>query len=144
MARIIRMGDEVDPDYLERLTEEYLAARDFADKAVKRSEELKSKLATYVDKLGNPDDKGSLWLELGPISLKRERRVSKNLDTRAAESWARQKNVWNQVSEIVEQLNEDKLMALAWESQEYSEDIASLYKEKVIWAFKVVEEKSAE
>ncbi len=141
MAKIIRMGDEVDPEFLERLANEFIAAREFADKAVRRSEELKDKLSTYVDKLGNPDDKGSLWVELGPISLKRERRVSKNLNTIAAESWARREGVWNAVSEVVERVNEDLLMALAWESRQYSEDIASLYKEKVTWAFKVVEKK---
>lgn len=142
MARIIRMGDEVDPEYVSRLTDEYQAAREFADKAVKRAEELKSKLSTYVEKYGNPDDKGSLWLELGPISLKRERRVSKNLDVPAAEKWAKKNDVWNQVSEVVEQLNEDKLMALAWETDEYREGIADLYKERVVWAFRLVEEKS--
>jgi hypothetical protein len=136
------MGDEVDPEYVSRLTDEYQAAREFADKAVKRAEELKSKLSTYVEKYGNPDDKGSLWLELGPISLKRERRVSKNLDVPAAEKWAKKNDVWNQVSEVVEQLNEDKLMALAWETDEYREGIADLYKERVVWAFRLVEEKS--
>lgn len=144
MTKVIRMGEEPDPEYITRLTEEYEKAREFAESAARRADELKTQLTKFVEEYGVEDDKGSLWLPAGKVDIKRERRVSRSLNTAAAEVWAKDNNVWDVVSETVVQISEDKLLSLAWESEKYSADISDLYKEKIIWAFKVVENKRGE
>lgn len=139
--KIIRMGDELDPEYLARLTEEYERAREFAESAMRRADELKSQLSKFVEQYGQEDEKGNLWLPAGVSELKRERRVSRKLNAVSAEIWAKNNNLWDVVSEVVEQVSEDKLLNLAWETTKYADDIADLYQEKITWAFKVIENK---
>lgn len=140
--KVVRHTEPPTPEYLSRLIAEYTAAKEFADKVVKRAEAMKAELTAITEHFGQPDDKGNLWLSGGQYALKRERRSSVTLDAHQAEGWAKDKGLWGEVSEIVERLSEDKLMSLAWERQELSEEIRNLYGERVVWAFKVVEDKS--
>jgi hypothetical protein len=139
--KIIRHGDTPDTEYVQRLLEEYHNAKQFSDAATKRTDELKSELGKIVEQYGQADDKGHLWVGVGSHALKRERRVSKNLNVDAAETWAKGNGLWEEVSEVVERLSEDRLLSLAWEKPDYAEEIGDLYTDRIIWAFKVVEEK---
>lgn len=141
MAKITRLTEDLDEEFLSRLVNQYLEQKKFAEQISKRVEELKQQLARTVDAFGNEDDKGNRWLSAGNVNLKRERRVSRPLNVQAAEQWARENNLWDSVTVVVEQVSEDKLMKLAWESSEYADAIASLYDEKVVWAFKTTEER---
>lgn len=138
------MGEDLDPEYVARLTEEYEKARAFAESAARRADDLKAQLSKFVEMYGQEDEKGNLWLPAGGPELKRERRTSRKLDTVAAEIWAKGNDLWNVVSEVVEQVSEEKLLSLAWETTKYADEIADLYQEKVTWAFKVVENKRGE
>lgn len=134
-------GSKPDDKFLARLADEYALAKAFAEKATARADELKTELAKLTDELGQQDHKGNLWLKAGRYELKRERRVSRNLDLSQAETWAREKGVWSEVSETREVLNEDLLLAWAWDHSDEEEHIQSLYKEKEVWAFKLTEKK---
>lgn len=130
-----------DPDFVKRLAEEYAKAKEFAEKATKHSDSLKKQLIELVESQGDQDDKGNLWMSAGPYDLKRERRVSRNLDTDEAATWARENNLWNEVRQVVETVSEEALLGLAWERQELAPTISSFYKEKEIWAFRLIEKK---
>jgi hypothetical protein len=130
------------PEFLERLAQEFVEAKAFAEKATARADALKKQLSEYVDSHGDPDENGSLWVTVAPgLELKRERRSGRHLQIALAETWAKDHGVWESVREVVEQVSEDNLTTLAWERPELSEDIGNLYGEKVTWAFRVVQKK---
>ena len=133
-----------DPELRSRAVKEYLDARKFADSATRRVDELKKLLLTTVVTVGTPDEKGNLWCPAGDNQLKHERRSSVSFDSALAEEWAKANGYWEDIKEVVvtERVNEDLLHAIGWEHPELSPAILSFYKEKVTWAFKVVEQKS--
>lgn len=143
MPTVKRSSVPDDPEFISRLAEEFARAKDFADKAAKHAESLKQQLIAIVEAKGDEDDKGHIWLPAGPYDLKRERRVSRSLDTDSAEIWARQNGVWDDVKQVVETVSEDALLGLAWERQDLAPIIASFYKEKEIWAFRLLEKKES-
>ena len=142
MARVVR-PQQAEDGFVLRLAQEYEKAKSFAESAQKRSDELKAQLSAQVDSNGTPDDKGNLWLNVGNYALKRERRVSKSLNTAAVSFWAEQHGCWEDVTRIERVVDEDKLLKMAWELPELADDIASLYTEKEIWAFRFTENKIA-
>lgn len=141
MASIHRTPTEL-PVSLERLAEEYEKAKDFEDTARRRSQELKEKLVTALKADGNPDHKGSLWLNAGNYDLKHERRVSVQLDADALKEWAIDKGIWDKISEVMEVLVEDKVVTLAYERPDLAPNINEFYTEKEVWAFKLVNKSS--
>ena len=142
MARVVRT-QQPDEGFLLRLAQEYENAKSFAESAQKRADELKAQLSATVDSQGTPDDKGNLWLNVGRYALKRERRVSKSLNTGNVQTWAEQHGCWEDVTRIERVVDEDKLLKMAWEIPDIADDIAALYTEKEIWAFRFTENKIA-
>lgn len=143
--RKIKKTEEDSPrvrEDLERLTREYLNTKGMADKVNARLDEIKKSLSTATDSLGQADEKGNLWVPLGDLQLKREKRVSTSFDSDAAEAWAKEQGIWDDVKMVVETLDVDKLLALAWEHREFSPVVESFNKERITWAFKVVEKKA--
>lgn len=140
MAIIRRQAPDID---LPTLARKYEEAKEFAEKATAHADHLKKMLSEAVDKQGTADDKGHLWLDAGPYDLKRERRVSKSLDSKAAMKWLEEQggDIYDDVVEQVPTVNEDRLLALAWETPELAEEVGSLFKEKEIWAFKLTKKK---
>lgn len=134
--------EKVDASVVSSLVEEYRKAKEFADKVAVRADELKKELTRLVRAHGKPDDRGHLWLAAGDNQVKHERRVSRNLDRVAAESWARNNGVWEQVKETVEILAEDLLMKYFWDNSDKEAVLEDLYTERETWAFKIVEKKS--
>ena len=120
-----------------RLVEEYKSAKDLADSSKKRADALKKELSDLVEAEGYEGDNGHQWYEIGDYKLKRERRVSKSFDSDECEQWAKTTGLWDEVSEVVEVLSEDKDLGLAWDDPEIREEIERFYKEKVTWAFKL-------
>ena len=129
------MSDDV--KYNLRLVVEYKASKEMAESAKKRADKLKAELVELVDSRGYEGDNGHLWYEVGEYKLKRERRVSKTFDAANCEEWAKTTGLWDQVSEVVELLSEDKVLALAWDDPEIRAEIERFYLEKVTWAFKL-------
>jgi len=143
MPKIIRQSPEpTDGAYLSRLVDEYIKAKEFSDAAVKRTEEMKKELSNIVDIDGYTDHIGHKWIEVASgVQLKRERRVSVNLDQSEAQDWAIKNDLWDEISIPIRVLDEDALATVAVEHPELQGEIQRLYKEKETWAFKVVEPK---
>ena len=127
-----------DLTYEKRLIQEYQSAKDMADSAKKRADKLKKELVEIVDSKGYEGENGHIWYEVGDHKLKRERRVSRVFNSTECETWARQnKLLWEQVSEVVEVLSEDKVLALAWDDTDVQSKIMDFYEERITWAFKL-------
>lgn len=133
--RVIKR-EEPNNDYLERLAEEYKKSKETLAMIEKRTNDMKKELSVAVEKFGTPDEKGHLWLTVGDLELKREKRVSRSFDSASAEQWAKENGYWDDIKEVVEILSEDKILGLAWEKKELEEQIMSFYVSKESWAFK--------
>lgn len=136
--RVVKREEEQKPDtnYLERLAEEYKKSKEALAVVEKRTNDMKKELSVAVEQFGIADDKGHLWLQVGDLNLKREKRVSRSFDSQSAEQWARDNGHWDDVKEVIEVLSEDKILGLAWTQKELEETIMSFYIEKESWAFK--------
>ena len=89
MAQIVRetpAGQEYDSVTLRKLIEEYKNHKALIESTQKRVDGFKESLTTYLTSFGKPDEKGNLWIELGDVELKRERRISKSFNSSAAEA----------------------------------------------------------
>jgi len=133
---------KIDENDLGRIVTEYVNMKNLIEKYQSRLDEIKKELSNQVDSFGDVDDKGHKWLPAGDHQLKRERRVSINLDNRIAEQWAKDKNMWEDVSEEIRVLSEDKLLGKVWANPELKTELDELYVKKESWAFKVMEGKS--
>jgi hypothetical protein len=125
-----------DDTYYAKLIEDFKKSKEAVDSLTKRQDVLKKELVEALKEKGIVDDKGHLWWSIAGSDLKYERRVSRSLNTSAAEAWAREKGLWDDVKEVVEALSEDKLLGYAWNHKESEEVIQSFYVEKESWAFK--------
>lgn len=136
--RVVKREEQAQPDtaYLERLAEEYKKSKDTLALIEKRTNDMKKELSVAVEQFGTPDDKGHLWLTVGDLNLKREKRVSRSFDATAAENWAKEKGLWDDVKDVIEVMSEDKLLGLAWSDKSLEETIMTFYVEKESWAFK--------
>lgn len=123
---------------LNRLTEEYVKSQDHLKAATKRQEELKQMLLKRVEALGEPDDKGHVWLPTGEWLLKKERRVSEVFDQSAAEEWARENDLWDSCSVEIpahREFSADRMLALAFERPDLEPTIKKFWGQKETWAF---------
>jgi len=139
MAKIVREVPENQPinmDYTKRLVEEFRKYKEAIEGMQKRLDGFKAEINEIIVKHGQPDEKGNIWVELGDMEIKRERRVSRSFNSSAAEAWAKQNGYWDVVKEVVEILSEDKLLGLAWNDPSIQETIKSFYVEKEVWALK--------
>jgi hypothetical protein len=123
-------------DYYERLAQEFKKSKEAIDALTKRQNDMKAELIAAIKEKGYSDDKGHLWYTAGSTELKYERRVSRTFNAQAAEQWAREQGLWDDLKKIVEMLDEDKLLGYAWNHNEVEEVIQSFYEEKESWAFK--------
>lgn len=139
MTRVVKAQSEDKPDleYVKRLAEEFKKSKEVQEEIEKRTNSLKKELTSFVEEYGIPDDKGHVWLQVGDIKLKRERRVTRSFDSNSAREWAEETGHWDEVKEVVEVLSEDKLLGLAWSNKDLEEIIQSFYIEKESWAFKL-------
>lgn len=124
------------------ISKEYNDLKNLIEKYQAKADQLKKELTQQADAFGDEDDKGHKWLKAGNFQIKRERRVSVNLDAREAEAWAKDNNFWEDVSEVVRVLDEDKLLGKVWEKPELKSALDNLYSKKETWAFKLSESKS--
>lgn len=120
-----------------RLLEEYKKTKETVDSLTKRQSQMKSELVEFLIEKGYEDDKGHRWASLGDEEIKYERRVQRSLNLQAAEIWAKETGRWEEVKEVLEVVNEDRLLGLAWVHKDLESIIQGFYVEKEIWAFKV-------
>jgi hypothetical protein len=124
---------------LEKLASEYVRSKQAADAMAARAKELKELLSRSVENHGEEDDKGHFWLNAGRFLLQRQKRQSAPVfDKAAAEKWAREHGLWNDLKKTVvtEEVNEDDLVAFVFNNPEYEDDLRILYKvSEPVWAF---------
>lgn len=134
------MSEPTKPDrsILASLVREYNNAKEFATKVTARADELKRELTRLVKGHGTPDDKGHVWLDAGDHQIKHERRASKTFNRDAAEQWAKELGIWDNVKETIETLSEEKLLAHVWNNPDLQDKLDSFYETKASWAFKIV------
>jgi len=140
MAKIVReetAQQEMDKDYIRKTLEEYRNSKVLMDGLEKRMAGYKDALISILTQYGKPDEKGHLWVEFEDIEIKRERRVSRSFNASAAEAWAKENGHWDTVKEVIEVVNEDKVLGLAWNDEALQEIIKTFYAEKETWALKV-------
>lgn len=125
------------PDYYERLAQEFKKSKEAIDTLTKRQTEMRNELVNAIMANGYEDDKGHYWYKVGDLELKYERRVSRTFDSAGAEAWAKENELWDRIKHVVEQIDEDALLALAWENEDIADVVSGFYGEKETWAFKV-------
>lgn len=123
-------------DYYERLAQEFKKLKEAIDALTKRQTDMKSELIEAVKERGFADDKGHMHYTAGSTNMKYERRVSRSLDLQAVEQWAKENNHWEDIKEVIEVVDEDKLMGLAWNNDDIAETLETFYTIKEVWAFK--------
>lgn len=123
-------------DYYARLLVDFKSAKEAVEAFTKRQNSLKAELVEALKDRGYEDDKGHIWWNLEGTEIKYERRVSRSLNTEAAEQWAREMGIWDDLKEVIERLDEDKLLGYAWNHKEAEDTIQGFYVEKESWAFK--------
>lgn len=123
---------------IDRLIEEFQKAKEFAETAHQRVLHFREMIVKALQEQGVPDHKGSLWIDAGDVKAKYEKRIYTSLDLTAIEEWAKENNLWEQVSETQEVVVEEKVAVLAFERPDLAGEINRCYKEKESWALKVV------
>lgn len=137
MRVVNRNPEEMNTEYIERLAEEFKKSKEAIESMTKRQEAMKKELTDFVLTHGRADEKGSLYLTVGDFDMKRERRISRSLDLNAVQEWAQENGYWDDIKEVIEVVNEDKLMNLAWQNEQVAETLESFYTVKEVWAFKI-------
>jgi hypothetical protein len=138
MAKIVRETpvSDFNEEHARRVVADYKNHKSLLEQTQKRADALKAELTEMLIAHGNPDEKGNIWIDLGDVELKRERRISKSFNSSAAEAWAKENGHWDTVREVVEVLSEDKLLGLAWNNEDIQEKVKTFYVEKETWALK--------
>lgn len=122
---------EVDPDTLLR---EFRKAQAMVRQATKRQNDIKDALVEVVKERGEPDEKGSLWVELpSGAALKWEKRVTTLFDRDQAEQVAAEHAV--DCTETIVVFSEDKFLAAGYEKKIPDAAVSACYIEKENWAF---------
>jgi Cu2+-containing amine oxidase len=140
MAKIVReetAQQSMDKEFIRKTLQEYRNSKDLLEGIQKRMDSYKESLVDILVTYGQPDEKGHLWVEFEDVEIKRERRVSRSFNASAAEAWAKENGHWDTVKEVIEVVNEDKILGLAWNNDELQETIKTFYAEKETWALKV-------
>lgn len=116
---------------IERMIEEYLNHQHHIDVLQKTVDQYKGSLATMIQEGGQEDEKGNQWLQIGKFFLQRQRREGKRvLNKEKAEAWAKEKGIWESVSQTVEVLDEDAILGYVFECRDdgqTEEEFADLY-----------------
>jgi hypothetical protein len=134
--RVIRKSGDMDEVYVQKLAEEFKKSKEALAVIEKRTNDIKKELSDLVDNHGVADDSGNKWVRLGDLQLKRERRVSRNLDLDAVKEWALANGHWEDIKQVIEVVDEDKLLGLAWNDEAVAEQVEQMYVVKEVWAFK--------
>ena len=139
MARTVkRKTTGPDISTLRKIRDEFLKAKELSKAIEAQTLAWRAKLVGALEEHGYEDESGNKWIDLDDegTRLKYERRVSVNLDVAEATAWAKANDHWDDVKVVVEQLDEDRLAALAWDDTTIEKTVKRFYKEKEIWALR--------
>ena len=139
MPTVIERPDPQDPGFMPKVVE-FISLRSRIDDMSKQRDSIKADLAELVDTVGEPDEKGNLWLRLphevdGYTALQRQRKVSQSLDEGAAENILKAKGIYDRCFVMRPILKEDEVMACLYEGLLTEEEIDEMFPKKVSYAF---------
>lgn len=128
------------------LIREHLTFRKARENFAKKEDQTKKALMEFLTSEGEEDEKGSRYFHIpegeveGLSAIKREKRVSQILDTDAAMALVKEKGLEETCIETVEVLNEDALLAAAFNDLLTDDEVKALYEDKESFAFILVKE----
>jgi hypothetical protein len=145
MPRTIRRRKTVD---IEPLVHHYLGQRMLRERAEREESRGKKELMEILESTGEKDHEGHRHLPVTPQpytnpkgeektvnGVQRQRRVSQVIDAEAAEKLLRRKKLWDDCTETVTVLSEDKILAANYEGKITDKELAALYGELEQFAF---------
>lgn len=117
---------------------QYNALKDQSDLLTNRMSEIKKRLTSAIDEIGNTDERGHIVLELDVDGVNKkimkQRRVSKSLDMDVAEELLTKRGIKDTCIKMVPMLDESAIMAAFYEGYLTEEDIDTMFPAKVSYA----------
>jgi uncharacterized protein YebE (UPF0316 family) len=138
MARVkATEGREEDP--LIKDAREYSFLKQQIDFLEKQQKEVRERLFTTLDEMGEIDDKGNVIVELpeevnGFGAVVKQRRVSRKIDELAADEIITEKGMEEQLYKTIRVVDEDALMAALYNDELTEAEIDLMYPQKIVWA----------
>lgn len=138
MARVkATEGREEDP--LIKDAREYSFLKQQIEFLEKQQKEVRERLFTTLDEMGEVDDKGNIIVELpeevnGFGAVVKQRRVSRKIDELVADKIISEKNMEEQLYKTIQVVDEDALMAALYNDELTEAEIDLMYPQKIVWA----------
>lgn len=135
-------SDELPDQALEPIKKEiqqYVVLKDEVSNLETRVGQIKKRIITAIEELGEANEKGSLVLAIndeksGTTSIVKQRRVSKVFDEDTANKILKEKELFDSCTQTIVVLDQDAVMAAYYTGKLTDEDIESMFPEKVSWA----------
>lgn len=140
MAKVAKSSRIPSPmDSVEAQVREYNYLRTEIDDLSKRQKEIREDLMVLIENTGFADDDGHWWVELdsdidGIVALQRQRRVKRSLDMETAEEILKERGLWEDCTEVVRVVDEDKVMQALFDESLSEDDVDRIYPMQVNWA----------
>lgn len=143
MAVTRKIKTKLNSKTVTEVVRQYVATKAQATIFADRTDRLKGQLKSYVESHGETDDKGSLWVDFdepieGITRMKMERRVIKSLDVERAEALLREIGLWDECTTTITVLDEDLLLAAAFEGKVPEAAMTEMYVTRENYAFKAL------
>ena len=138
MARV-KETEAREEDPLIKDAREYSFLKQQIDFLEKQQKEVRERLFSTLDEMGELDDKGNIIVELpeevnGFGAVVKQRRVSRKIDELAAEEIITEKGMEDQLYKTIRVVDEDALMAALYNDELTEAEIDLMYPQKIVWA----------
>ena len=117
----------------------FLSHRGLYEFLEKQQKEVRERLFTTLDEMGETDDKGNIIVELpeevnGFGAVVKQRRVSRKIDELVADEIITEKGMEDQLYKTIRVVDEDALMAALYNDELTEAEIDLMYPQKIVWA----------
>jgi uncharacterized protein YebE (UPF0316 family) len=138
MARV-KATEPREEDPLIKDAREYSFLKQQIDFLEKQQKEVRERLFSTLDEMGELDDKGNIIVELpeevnGFGAVVKQRRVSRKIDELVADEIITEKGMEEQLYKTIRVVDEDALMAALYNDELTEAEIDLMYPQKVVWA----------
>lgn len=138
MARV-KATEAREEDPLIKDAREYSFLKQQIDFLEKQQKEVRERLFSTLDEMGEVDDKGNIIIELpeevnGFGALVKQRRVSRKIDELVADEIITEKGMEEQLYKTIRVVDEDALMAALYNDELTEAEIDLMYPQKIVWA----------
>jgi chaperonin cofactor prefoldin len=143
MARVSAKSRSVKPiDEIAAEVLEYQVIKGQVDELEKRKKALRDSLMEIVKVLGEPDDKGHLWMPLdaevgGVCSVMAERRVSQSLNEERAQEILEERGLTERCTKMVRVVDHDEVMACLYDEELTEHDVDAMFDNNVTFALRL-------